>query len=129
MDERIKYLRKSKGLSQDAFAALIGITQPSVSSIESGKSEPANSTIASICKEFGCDEKWLRTGAGDPYPLKTEDDELQKLFGKVNRGDDPLKAKFLKLLLEITEEAWPLIEKHLKELKEAEDSNSGKPNN
>ncbi|WP_367280736.1 helix-turn-helix domain-containing protein, partial [uncultured Helicobacter sp.] len=50
MYERIKFLRKTLGLSQDAFGEKIGITKASISRIEKNERNPSDQTIKSICR-------------------------------------------------------------------------------
>ena len=67
MNERIKQVRLKFDLTQSEFGERIGITKSSVSTIESGKSNPSDQTIRSICREFSVNESWLRTGEGEPF--------------------------------------------------------------
>lgn len=64
---RIKELRKANGLSQEAFAARIGITKSSVSLIESGKNNPSEQTVLLICERFGVRREWLENGEEPRY--------------------------------------------------------------
>lgn len=76
MNARIKELRKSLGLTGSEFGERIGITKSSVSTIESGRSNPSDQTIRSICREFGVNEVWLRTGEGEPFQANDREAEL-----------------------------------------------------
>lgn len=67
MYERIKQVRKSLGLTQQEFGSRIGIKKASISTIESGKSNPSAQTLLSICREFGVCEEWLRDGTGEMF--------------------------------------------------------------
>lgn len=58
----IKQLRKTHNLSQTNFANKIGVSQGSLSDLESGKSKPAIETVISICTVFGCSYEWFLTG-------------------------------------------------------------------
>lgn len=88
MNERIKQIRKEAGLTLEKFGKRIGITAASCSTIESGKSNPSTQTIRSICREFGVNETWLRTGTGEPHANRTRMQELDEIFEKVKLGDD-----------------------------------------
>ena len=67
MNERIKELRLSLGLTLDAFGERIGIGKSSVSKIEKGINGTTDQTIKSICREFNVNEEWLRTGQGTMF--------------------------------------------------------------
>lgn len=79
MQARIHTLRKEHKLSQEAFGAKLKITGPSVSRIESGKSNPSDQTVALICQEFDVTEHWLRTGEEPKHPVPDPQDELMQL--------------------------------------------------
>ena len=71
MNNRIKLLRKTLGLTQENFAQKIGITKSSVSLLESGQNKASSQTIYILCKEFNVNEKWLRNGTGEMFIEKT----------------------------------------------------------
>lgn len=76
MNERIKQLRKHLGLNQTDFGAKIGIKQTSIANYESGTRVPLDAVVASICREFGVSEQWLRTGTGEMFPPRTRAQEI-----------------------------------------------------
>ena len=67
INERIKFLRKEKGLTQKTLASTLGITQSGVSFLEQEGSSVSDQTIKLICTVFGVREEWLRTGEGEMY--------------------------------------------------------------
>ena len=58
MQDRIKALRKSLGLTQKDFGERIGVQANTITSYESGVRTPNNSMILAICREY--EEKDLR---------------------------------------------------------------------
>ena len=76
MNERIKQLRKYLGLNQTDFGSRIGIKQTSIANYESGTRVPLDTVVASICREFGVSEQWLRTGTGEMFPPLTRAQEI-----------------------------------------------------
>ena len=82
MNNRIKWIRKQKNLSQADFAEALNLKRNSISLIEVGKRNPSDRTIMDICKTFNVSEEWLRTGNGDPF-IETPStilDQLQKEY-------------------------------------------------
>lgn len=67
MNNRIKEIRKTLDLSQEAFGERLGITGSGLSNIESRKRNVTEQMILSICREFNVNEEWLRTGNGDMF--------------------------------------------------------------
>lgn len=76
--DRIKELRKDKKMTQQEFCKQIGVKQPSLAAIESGRNNPSDQTIFAICKAFLVSEKWLRSGEGEPY-LHTSSEVAAKI--------------------------------------------------
>lgn len=71
--ERIKEVRNSLDLSQDAFAERIGVKGSSISLLESGRRNITEQVIKSICREFNVDYGWLTTGSGEMFVDSDED--------------------------------------------------------
>lgn len=102
MEERLIKLRKSLGLSQEAFSKPLNLSRTAVASYEKGHRPLTYRTISDICRVYGVNEEWLRTGNGKM--LKDEsslDTELSVLVAElINSNDEWLKncvVKFLKL--------------------------------
>lgn len=79
MNGRIKQIRKAASLTQDAFADRIGLSRNFVAQIEMGAKAPSDRTIRDICREFGVNETWLRTGAGEMTASKSRAQEMAEL--------------------------------------------------
>lgn len=88
MNERISQVRKNAGLTQEKFAARIGLTRNFVWMIEKGERIPSDRTIADICREFGVSETWLRTGQGQMLLDLGEDAELIQVLAQIQVSDD-----------------------------------------
>lgn len=65
--DRIKKVRKSLDLTQEAFATRIGSVQNTITGYESGRRNPSAPVISLICKEFNVNEEWLRNGTGEMF--------------------------------------------------------------
>lgn len=55
LGEKIKQLRKSKGISQEGLAGMLKINRNYLSRIETGKSEPTSSILKNIAEIFSID--------------------------------------------------------------------------
>lgn len=109
MNERIKEVRKARGLSQDEFGRRLGVTRGAVTNIELNKVEPKPLFVDLICREFDVNEGWLRTGAGSMFVEKSRDEELAELFGKVLAGDPDFRRRLLSAMSRLTEEQWAML--------------------
>jgi len=81
MNERLKAIRKALGLNQVEFGARIGVTPGAISRLEVGSNNLTDQTIVSVCREFGINESWLRTGEGE-MRATTEDALILQLTEK-----------------------------------------------
>lgn len=78
MHERIKELRKSCKLTQEAFGNRLSITRDMVNNIERGRVEIKDHIVKLICSEFSINEEWLRYGNGE-MKVKTPTDTMEQL--------------------------------------------------
>ena len=127
MNERFKEVRKTLGLTQSEFGKSLGISNTAISKIEKGENNVSESNIISICREFGVNEEWLRTGVGgeDNMFIKLSAyDKAYNRFGYVMENASASKRAALTMLLELvyrtSDEEWDLIMKEIDEIKKGE---------
>lgn len=65
--KRLRNLRKALNLYQGDFAKQIGLSQTSLSMIESGHNGLSDRNIKLICSTFNVSERWLRDGEGEMF--------------------------------------------------------------
>lgn len=112
MNERIKLIRKSSGLTQTAFGERIGVKGNTVTGWESGIRVPSDAVINLICREFNVDEKWLRTGEGEMLKPISRDAEIAAFMGDIMRGEDAdFRRRLVAVLARLDVAEWELLEK------------------
>lgn len=110
MNNRIKELRKSLGLSQTEFGARLGIKQTTVAGYETGGRSPIDAVVSLICREFNVSEHWLRTGEGEMFVQLSRDEEIASFVGSVLAGEeDNFKRRFIAMLSKLDENDWELL--------------------
>ena len=92
MNERIKKIRNDNHLTQERFAARLGVKRNTVATYEMGRSEPSDAVISLICREFFVNEEWLRHGTGEPYIENTHNDLTTKAAALLGRRDPMFEA-------------------------------------
>lgn len=78
MNERIKELRDALGITLEEFGSRLGVTRTAISRLERGNRGVTDQMAISICREFGVNERWLRTGEGEMFE-QTRESVLDRL--------------------------------------------------
>lgn len=112
MNDRIKKIRKSLDLTQQAFAEKIGTTANVLTNYERGRRNPSASVINNICKTFNVNEEWLRTGQGEMFIEISRDEQIASFIGSIQMNvEDSFKKRFISMLASLDESDWEVLEK------------------
>ena len=112
LNERIKELRKLRGLSQKDFAETIGISQRSVSWGEQPGNNVPDNTIKNICMTFGVNEDWLRNGT-EPMYIQAPTFSLDNFVRQ--HGGTELEIDIMKAYFELEPDVRAMLIQHFKE--------------
>ena len=85
MYKRIKEIRKALGLTQEEFAARIGVKRGAIANYEIGRNEPVDAVISLICREYSVSETWLRSGSGEMFTYAEKNDRLAEIVARLGR--------------------------------------------
>lgn len=111
MNSRIKEVRKAKGLSQAAFGAPFGANRDMINNVENGRAAVSDIMVASICRTYDVNERWLRTGEGEMFIQISRDQEIMDFVADTMQDDeDNFRRRFLLALARLPEERWADIE-------------------
>lgn len=114
MKDRLKKLRKTLDLTQQAFADRIGMKQNTIAQYEMGRTIPSDAIIFSICREFNVNENWLRTGEGDMFMEISRDEQIEEFIGDLLHGEeDSFKRRLISGLAALDENGWKVLEDFL----------------
>lgn len=113
--DRILAIRKDSGLSQSAFGEKLNLSQNFVWMIEKGQREPSDRTISDICRVYGVNEVWLRTGVGEMKIPLSQNEQLAKIFATVQVSDDE-RARLVKAFASLPDEAYPQLYRWFQEM-------------
>ena len=110
-NSRIKEVRKAKGLSQAAFGAPFGANRDMINNVENGRAAVSDIMVASICRTYDVNERWLRTGEGEMFIQISRDQEIMDFVADTMQDDeDNFRRRFLLALSRLPEERWADIE-------------------
>ena len=117
MNERLKELRATIGITLEEFGKKIGLTRSAVGHLEKGSRNLTEQTIKSICREFGVNEVWLRTGEGGTENMFTKvspDDEYSLSLGKLTLEENQFIKNAVNYLANAEPEKLKIIEEFMK---------------
>ena len=95
MNNRVKELRESLGLTLEAFGKRVGVTKTAISRIEKGERKLTEQMLLAISKEFNINEEWLRTGNGEMKSEPTNDMEFADICFKIGVKDQKAKQAII----------------------------------
>ena len=109
IEKNIKDLRNSRGLTQEEFAAKLGVTRSVITNLEYGKlqnPEKKMPLFRLISETFGVPLEWILTDEPGPAPLppQNERDKQMEKIGTALQSDDPVVRGFLSWYGERTEQ-------------------------
>lgn len=111
MKDRISHIIKEKKVTKTEFAKRLGVSQAFVSQVCAGTSGISDRTISDICREFGVDEIWLRTGEGEPFRQESRDEEIMRFASQTIQGSDEFKKALVSMLAKLDPEDWENLAK------------------
>ena len=117
MNERIKKILEELGLKKVEFAERLHISRPYASELCSGAKAPSDRTISDICREFGVNEHWLRTGEGEMFVQDTQSEQVAAFLADLTKDDsDTFKKRFVEMLAGLSPADWELLERMAEKL-------------
>lgn len=111
MNNRLKDVRIKSGLSQEDFGKRIGIeSRAHISMLENGKRTITDRIINDVCREFGINELWLRTGEGEMENTLDGENRFALNLGKLQNTDNETVIRWVNAIAETNPELLKDIE-------------------
>lgn len=121
MNTRIEQLIDALAIKKVDFANRVGVSQPFVSELCSGRKLPSDRTIGDICREFNVNETWLRTGEGEMFIQIPESEKIAAFLADITATEcDDFKRRFIEMLADLKPEEWKLLERMAERLQKKE---------
>lgn len=106
--DRMKFVRKTLGLSQQEFGKRLGVSRDVVNNIENYRVAPTELVIKSVCHEFNVDYLWLTEEEGEMFRARS--DELYELIRPLLAGQSDFARRVFRAFTELSTEEWQLLE-------------------
>ena len=118
LKERLKELRKSLGLSQEAFGKRLGVTKASISRLENGANSFTEQMIKSICREFNVNYIWFVEGQGSAE-IESDIDYTSRI-DQIMAGENEFAKATFKIFARFEEEDWKALQRLIRKYLEIE---------
>lgn len=115
--ERVKAIRTEKKMTMEQFGEKLGVQKSAISKIEKDKVNLTEQMFLLICREFGVNEVWLRTGEGgieNMFTKLNDDDRYSINLGKLSITENQLAKNMLNAIAEASPEKLKHIEEFMK---------------
>ena len=100
MLERLRKVFTDSGESQTAIAKKTNVTSAYIWKILNNDNiRPRDLFIGSVCREFGVNEEWLRTGEGEMFEELTEQQKILKYTALLLKDKDSAVASAIQTLI------------------------------
>ena len=107
INERVKMIRKEKGMTMEAFGKQLGVTKVAISRIESKGRNVTDQMFLAICREFNVNPEWLRDGVGEPFKEVTRNKRIDGFVRDILTNEpEGRKARLVDALASLDEEGW-----------------------
>jgi transcriptional regulator with XRE-family HTH domain len=106
--DRVKKLRKAKGLDQSELGTLIGLSLKTISTIETGRSDPSTKQLKALSDFFNVSIDYLVTGTETEKTISEEENEIIKIvrespeIRELMKETVALKKKVINKLWQVT---------------------------
>lgn len=115
--ERIAQIIEAKKLKRVQFADELCIDQSYVTQLTTGRRNPSNRLLMSICEKYNVNETWLRTGEGEMFRPMDRREEMARFWEEVSGAPlDDIRVRLVDVLSRLTREDWAFIERRAREL-------------
>lgn len=120
MKDRLKFLRKELGLTQEKFAERLNIKRNTIANYEIGRNEPIDAVVSLICKEFHVNEIWLRTGSGEIFKHYSEETAyfVEELLKDEGNPFSEMVIDMIKTYYELDQESQAVVRKYFGKVRE-----------
>lgn len=109
MNERIKQLRKTLGLTLEKFGAKLGVSKTAINKIENGTNNITDQMFKAICREYNVEPLWLMEGIG-PMFIESDSNTLN-LVDDLLSGENEFVKNVFKTFTKMKIEDWEALER------------------
>lgn len=118
INERIKKIRKSKGLNQADFGKKIGLSESAICNYENGRRDVSELTIKSICREYRINYDWLKNGIEPMEHIVDNSTLLETLKREYDLSD--IDIEIMSIYITLSKEEREAFNDFIKKIKDTD---------
>lgn len=106
-------------MTQEKFAKKLGLKRQTIATYETGRSEPMDNIVISICREFNVNREWLLTGEGNMYNMP--EDETAAVVSELLEESNPVYDAVISIVQtyqKLDEKSQKVMDNFIKEVYE-----------
>lgn len=114
--DRIGMVREFLKKSQEEFGIILGVTKSTISLLETKKRDPSERLLRDICREFGVNDTWLRTGEGGeenmfikPSPTNLAYNHFGYLMGNASPQKKAVLSALIEMVYQYPDDKWDYV--------------------
>lgn len=117
-NERIKIIRKLKGLNQADFGKKIGLSESAICNYESGRRTVSELTIKSICREYNINYEWLKNGI-EPMDYDIDNSDILEILKREYDLSD-IDVQILSIYITLSKKEREAFNMFIKKIKDTD---------
>ena len=111
INERVRHLRKSLGLTQTEFGNRIGVKIGVIRNFEYNITEPNSPQIDLICATYHVNRVWLETGEGEMLADMSKEEKIGRMIADI-LDDEPesFRRRVFDIITALDAEGWKKLQ-------------------
>lgn len=118
--DRLLQVLEQTECSKSGAAVKLKVSPAYITQLCSGLRSPSERTLSDICREFGCNEVWLRTGAGEPFQEESRQEAILRFATQTIKGSDEFRKAFAYTLSQLDVDDWQALSKLFRKLSDSQ---------
>lgn len=118
--DRFLQVLENTGCSKSGAAVKLKVSPAYITQLCSGLRSPSDRTISDICRVFGCNEIWLRTGEGEPFQEESRQEAILRFATQTIKGSDEFRKSFVYTLSQLDSDDWQALSKLFRKLSDSQ---------
>ena len=104
MKNRIRDLRRDRGMTMKELGAILGVSESAISQYETGKRQPDNETLLRLSEFFGATVGYILGAEEQKPPEALSDERFAELFNDLDARDQDTVLRLMQSMIDARSE-------------------------